>query len=74
MKIIKNKPELRTAAEWEQWAKAKIRNKARLLTDNEINGLELGDCIEFDSADICKQEIVKAETKSPIPPNYIEKG
>jgi len=44
------------------------------LTDNEINGLELGDCIEFDSADICKQEIVKAETKSPIPPNYIEKG
>ena len=73
MKVIKIQPDLRTEKEWEAWAIAKIQNKSRLLTHEEINGMELGDHIEFDSTDISKQQIVKGRKPDLTPPNYIEK-
>jgi len=73
MKIIKHKPDLRTSDEWKQWATAKIQNKPRLLTNEEVDEMVLGDCIEFDPADILKQQIIKGNKLNPTPPNYIEK-
>jgi len=74
MKIIKNRPDLRTAEEWAQWATSKIKAEPRLLTDKEIDEMELGDCIEFDTEDVFRQKIIKGKKPVSLPPNYIAKG
>lgn len=60
MKIIM-KPDKRTAGEWEVWAKAKIANEPRLLSNAEIAELETLDCIEFEIDNPKKQQIVKGK-------------
>lgn len=73
MKAIKIEKDLRTPEEWEAWAKAKINNEPRHLTQEELNELELGDTIEIDSKNVFKQKIVKDKTLRSTPPNYVGK-
>ena len=67
------KLELRTAEEWEAWARAKTKNEMHILTSEEMEELEIGDCIEFDATNPLKQRIVHYSDCEGIPPNYIEK-
>ncbi len=76
MRVIKEEEDLRTPAEiawveeaetvsqksWEDLAEAKKNNESRLLTREEINELEPGSIVEFDSDNIFKQ-IIKKEKK-----------
>jgi hypothetical protein len=71
MRAIKIEQDLRTPSEWEAWAKAKIENKPRHLTQEELNELELGDTIEIDPKNPFKQKIIKDKTLESIPPNFI---
>ena len=72
-RILKEKPDLRTAAEWEAWARAKIAEVPRVPTLEEMEEAELGDCIEFDPEDPRKQNIIKGVTPGRTPPNYCGK-
>jgi hypothetical protein len=56
---IKIEPDLRTSAEWDAWARNKIANAPRNLTDEEVNEMRLGNCIEFDSKNPLNQKIKK---------------
>lgn len=71
MKPIKNEPDLRTAEEWKAWARAKIKNEPRLLTETEINEMELGDCIEFEPGNPLLQKIV-VDKKSNFVEEYLK--
>jgi len=67
-------PDVRTAEEWKQWATAKIKDNPRRLTSEEIDNMELGDCIEFDTESPFKQKILRGEKPLSLPPNFIAKG
>ena len=72
---IKIAPDLRTAAEWKAWARAKIADEPRKLTGafeiiggkveitGEIGEMEPGHCIEFDPENLSKQQIISKTLK-----------
>lgn len=75
MRTVKIGNDLRTSAEWREWALAKITGMPRDLTysaeiidgelveSGEIAEMKLGDCIEFDPGDPSKQHVNRSAAR-----------